>query len=352
MSRTSTSMRARALGRGVMLLLALSGLRAQTESPSLLVVFRGEKSGPVLGIVDVASGKLLARIPTGKDPHVVAASPDGRWAYVANTNGHNQTIQDGDSLSVIDVVARKEVRRVEIGHGGRPNDVQVVGDKVFFTAAGFKSIGRYDTTRQKVEFFGLGQNGPHKLVVSKDAKTIFAANNNSDTVSIIDGEGPPDWKATLIPVGKIPEGIDMSADGKEVWVVNEGSSSVSIIDVATRKVTATLDVQTHHANRLKFTPDGKRVILLDREVGEVVVVDAATRKVAKRIKLPGDKPDHVLGLGDIAVLSDGSRAYVTVNGRDTGTRHYIAEIDLKTLEVARRIETATNGDSIAWAAPK
>src|SRR5262245_7521490 len=120
---------------GVVAFIALAS--AQAPSAALLVVLRGEPGGPILAIVDPSSGKISGRVPIGTDPHGVAVSEDGRLAFVANTNGHNQTIPDGDSISVVDIAARKEVRRVAIGEGTRPHDVHAVGGKVYFSASGF-----------------------------------------------------------------------------------------------------------------------------------------------------------------------------------------------------------------------
>lgn len=335
------------------LLLTRTGAGAQLASgPALLVVLRSEPAGPVLGIVDPVAGKIVSRVPIGIDPHGVAVSEDGKMAYVANTNAHGKTVPDGDSISVVDIAARKEIRRVEIGQGSRPHEIRVLGGKAYFSASGFKAVGRYDLTRHKIDYFGLGQNGPHMFAVSKDGKRIFAANNGSGTVSVVDGEGPPDWTTTIVPVGKTPEGTDLSPDGTEVWTVNEESGSVSIIDAVKKTAKETVDLGTDHANRLRFTPDGKRVVVLDREIGEVVVVDAASRKTVKNIKLPGDTSGQGVSLGDLVVLPDASRVYVAADGRASGAAHYIAEIDLKTLEVTRRIEMPTTPDGLAWAAPR
>ncbi len=84
---------------------------------------------------------------------------------------------------------------------------------------------------------------------------------------------------TAIPVGKGPEGFDLSPDGKEVWAANSGEGSVSIIEVASRRVTASLDLKTKRSNRLKFTPDGKLVLISDDGGGELVFVDASSRRV-------------------------------------------------------------------------
>ena len=338
-------------------LMAVSTLAAaQTPSPTLVFVSRNEKPEGVLGIMDPATGKVIDRVPIGIDPHGVAVSADGKLAFVANTNAHNKTKPDGDTISVIDLVARKELRKVDLGEGARPHDLRVAGGKVFFTAGGFKAIGRYDPVRDRLSYFGLGADGMHIIALTKDANTLFVSNNGSNTVTVVEGtaSGPPQWKQTVIPVGKTPEGIDISADGKEVWVVNEASGDVSIIDVATKKVSQTVDIKTNHANRLHFTPDGKRVIILDREIGVVVVMDAATRQVVKRIKMSGGEGAESIGLGDVTIVPDSSRAYVNITtsqlaeARRVNGEHYIAEIDLKTMTVTRRFPTGDMSDSIAW----
>lgn len=341
----------RMLSFGALVIVALAvtaaWTAAQAPSATLLAVMRDEPAGPVLGFVDPASGRIVARVPTGPDPHGVTVSDDGRFAFVANTNGHGKTIPEGDSISVIEVAARKEIRRVEVGQGSMPHDIHFVRGKVYFSASGFKGVGRFDQARNRVEYFGLGQEGTHMLAVNRDATMIFVANNRSDNVAVIEGASPPDWKLTLIPVGRVPEGTDMSPDGKEVWTVNEESGNVSIIDVATKKVAQTLSLQTDHANRLRFTSDGKYAIVLDRQIAEVVVVDTASRQVARRIRMPSEKAGDT-SLGDLVVLPDASRAYITVQARAP----YIAELELKTLTISRRIDLPSRGDGLAWAAPR
>jgi YVTN family beta-propeller protein len=144
----------------------------------------------------------------------------------------------------------------------------------------------------------------------------------------------------VVPVGKGPEAIDLSPDGKEVWTAHSRDGGVSIIDIASKKVTQTLNVQTKRSNRLKFTPDGKLVLISDLEAGELVILDAQTHKEIKRMKL-GANVEGVL------VEPDGLRAYVAVTGANN-----IAVIDLKTLEVSSHIPTGNGPDGMAWAVRK
>lgn len=307
---------------------------AQTPSPARLLVLLRDASA--LAIVDPVSRNVLGRVPTVKDPHEVTVSSDGKLAFVASPS---------EGIAVIDLAAQKELRRVDPGARSAPHDVLFAGGKLYFTAEGFKTIGRYDPATNKVEWMiGIGQDGTHMMVLSKDMNTMFVPNRGSNSVSVIEAisAGPPKWRTTAIPVpGKTPEGIDLTPDGRELWAATRGDGGVSIIDVASKKVTHSFNLGMKDANRLKITPDGRLALILDGGAGSLVVVDVPTRKEIKRIKLaPGDTGD-----GGVMVMRDGSRAYLGL--RDV---HSVSVVDLKTLEVTGQIAMGPGSGPgcIAW----
>jgi YVTN family beta-propeller protein len=310
----------------------LSYLRAQTPSRALLVL---DKEDNMLSIIDPGTGKTVARIPTGEGPHEMAVSDDGKFAFVANYGARTP----GNSLCVMDLVAQKELRRVDLGALRRPHGIVFAEGKVWFTAEENRVIGRYDPVSNQIDWvLGLGQNRTHMLLFSKDRSQIFTSNIQSDSITLLQrGADPYAWSATNIAVGKGPEGGDLSPDGKEYWAANSNDGTISIIDVATKKVTQTVDVRTGHSNRLKFTPDGKLVLVSDPGNHALVIVDAASRKEVKRLS-PGHQPEGIL------VVPDGSRVYVAVAGDNA-----VAVLDLKTLEVTGRISTGKGPDGMAWA---
>jgi len=214
--------------------------------------------------------------------------------------------------------------------------------RAYFTAEVNKLIARYDPETNQIDWLlGTGQNGTHMVLMSKDRNRIFTANIGSDSITAIDrASGPMGWSETVIPVGKGPEGIDLSPDEKELWAAHSRDGGVSIIDLAAKKVTGTLDVHTKRSNRLKFTPDGNRVLISDLEAGDLVVLDAPSRREIKRMKL-GRNPEGIL------MAPDGARAYVAVAGDNQ-----VAIVDLKTLEVTGRISTGSGPDGMAWAERK
>lgn len=302
------------------------------QGPRLVVL---NKEDATLVTVDPASGRVLGTVPTGEGPHEVAVSADGRLAFVGNY-GAGQT--PGSTISVIDLSAMKEVKRVDISPLRRPHGMHVADGKLYFTAEVNRLVARLDPATYQVDWLmGTGQTTTHMVWVTPDASRMFTANIGSDSISILErGQTPLNWNATVVPVGKGPEGFDVTPDGRELWAAQSRDGGVSIVDLAQKKVTGTIDLQTKRSNRLKFTPDGKLALVSDLDAGELLVVDVASRKVTKTITL-GKMVEGIL------IEPTGAHAFVAVNGEN-----YIAVVDLKTLAVTKRIEPGRGPDGMAW----
>jgi YVTN family beta-propeller protein len=299
------------------------------QSPALLVL---NKEGS-LAIVDPATRKVLGKVPTGEGPHEVVVSGDGKLAFASNYGSSNP----GNSISVIDLAARKELRRLDLGALRRPHGLDFSEGKLYFTAESNKLIGRYDPAANQIDWLlGTGQNSTHMILVAPDGSQMFTANIGSNSITVIERAGVQNWNETVIPVGKGPEGFDLSPDGKQIWTAHSQDGGVSVIDIATKRVIHTFNVQTKRSNRLKFTPDGRLVLITDLGAGDLVVLERATKKELKRIKM-GNSPAGIL------IEPDSSRAYVAVTGDNN-----VAVIDLKTFDLTARINTGTGPDGMAW----
>jgi DNA-binding beta-propeller fold protein YncE len=324
-----------------------------TPSPALLIL---AKQDHMLEIVDPATLKVVAKIPAGNDPHEVAASSDGKLAYISNYgSGAFNTI------SVADLVAQRALPLVDLGALRGPHGLDFAGGELYFTAEVNKVIGRLNPARRKIDWIlGTGQDRTHMIMVSSDLTTIYTSNVNSGTITIIQetdgssGTPPPQpgassrpgtpggahgWEETVIHTGRGTEGFDISPNGRELWSAAAERGTISIINLATKKLAQTLDAHVTRANRVKFTPDGKHVFvsMLASNGGNVAIFDVATRSEVKRLDLGR-------GAGGILMQPDGSRAYVSCS-----PDNYVAVIDLKTLKPVGRIDTDRGPDGLAWA---
>ncbi|HWC99015.1 MAG TPA: YncE family protein [Candidatus Sulfopaludibacter sp.] len=312
-----------------MLALAACLCAADVPSPALLVL---NKEG-ALAIVNPATKQVVARVRTGDSPHETVASDEGKLAFVSNYGSSTP----GNTISVIDLAAQKEIHRVDLGPLRRPHGLAFAGGKLYFTCETNKIIGRYDPATNKVDFLlGTGQTGTHMVALNSDQSQIYAANIGGNSISIFDRAGALDWNQTVIPVGKGPEGFDVTPDGKEIWAAHSRDGGVSIINIFTKSVTHTFGVQTKRSNRLRFTPDGRLVLISDLDAGELVILEHATRKELKRMPLGKE-------LAGILITPDSRRAYVAVTGDNN-----VAVVDLKSLELIDRLQTGTGPDGMAW----
>src|SRR5262245_50840619 len=314
--------------------LALAAVtHTQPSAPALLVL---NKADATLVIVDLKTGAISGRILTGAGPHEVVASSDGATAFVAN---YGDGATPGNSLSMIDLAGKKELRRVDLGPLRRSHGLAFHDGKVYFTAEVNRLIGRYDPAANAVDWLlGTGQTITHMLVISKDGRRIFTANIGGNSISAIErGTNPLASNVTVIPVGAGPEAIDLSPDEREVWTGHSQDGGVSVIDVAAKKVVVTIDAQTKRSNRLKFTPDGKHVLISEVDAGNIVVINTATRAVEKRVPV-GSQPLGIL------MPPDGGVAYIAVSGDNA-----IVLFDLAKMAVAGRWTSFAVPDGMAWA---
>ena len=329
-----------------------------TPQQSLLVL---SKTNHTLSIVDPSTLKVIATMPVGTDPHEVIASTDGKTAYVSIYGGGSL-----HEINILDLVGQKPISNLDTRPLMGPHGLYFTGGKVWFSAEGTKTVGRYDPATGKMDWcMGTGQDRTHMIWVSNDQKTIYTTNVSSATVSILQytqlppprppsgaampgppppgaqgNPGPParsDWTQTIIPVAKGSEGFDVSPNGKELWTAGAGDGNVSIINLATKKVEATLDAKVNSANRLKFSPDGKYVLVSCLGQGDLIILDGVSRKEIKRVPI-----GH--GAAGIEMDPGGTRAFVACT-----PDNYVAVVDLKSLTVTGHIDAGGGPDGMAWA---
>src|SRR5262245_23038579 len=185
-------MLARMTRAAAILIMAFAVLEAPAaaQSPRLVVL---NKEDATLVTVDPSSGKVLGTVPTGEGPHEVAVSADGRLAFVGNYGGQTP----GSTISVVDLSAMKELKRVDVSPMRRPHGMHVADGKLYFTAEVNRLVARLDPATYQVDWLlGTGQTTTHMVWVTPDASRMFTANIGSDSISILErGQNPLNWNA-------------------------------------------------------------------------------------------------------------------------------------------------------------
>ena len=136
--------------------LAFAAPPADTPSPALLVV---NKEGS-LAIVDPRFQRSGRHRPHRRQPARMRRF-DRRQAGIRQQLRRRST--PGNTISVIDLVERRELRRVDLGVLRSPHGLAFAGGKLYFTAETNQVFGNLRPATNQVEWLqGTGQNtDPH-----------------------------------------------------------------------------------------------------------------------------------------------------------------------------------------------
>lgn len=302
-------------------------LAAPAAAETLLI---GNKGEDTLSVVALASGAELARLPTGKMPHEIAVSPDGRQAAVV--------AYGGTTIDVFDVAARTKVRTIDLSPNRRPHGLLWLADgRLVATTEGSQSVAVVapDGTLTSI---ATGQQGSHMVVVAPDNRTAYVANIGSGTVSVLDLRAGT--KLRDLGVGGKPEGLALTKGGRELWVGDLDAPRVTVWDTASGAKVAEQPVDPV-AIRVLASPDGKLIATSNIGKGTISLFDAETRAPVRTINVSkGDAARQVT----LLFSPDSRRLYAAETGVDK-----VAEIDVASGKVLRRIAAGKQGDGLAIA---
>lgn len=195
-------------------------------------------------IVDLNRRSVVALVPTGRFPHGLRMSPDGREIAVANV--------EDDSVSIVDVMAAKELVRIPVG------------------------------------------KAPVQVAYTPDGKRLFVSLRDEDAVAVVDLASRR--KTGSVPVGDGPIQIFMTPDGRSLYVANEGTpktpaTTVSVIDTGSLRVIRTISAG-RGPHGLVATSDGSRVFVSNRFEDTVSEINVMDQTVARTFRV-GDEPTGI-----------------------------------------------------------
>lgn len=308
---------------------------ADSHSSFLLVANKGEHT---LGLVDPAAGHQIATInETGITGHEVAASPDGKLAFVPiyGNSGVGLPGTDGQTLDVIDLAARRVVHTIDFGHGMRPH-CAMFGPKdglLYLTTELDHSVTVIDPHSFKIlGKIPTGQPESHMLAISPDGQRGYTANVGPGTVSVLDIPGRK--TTTVIPVAGHVQRISISPDGRWVFTSDTEKPRLAVIDTATNKVANWIALPGEGYGSA-FMKNGKWLLIAIPSANQVAVIDVAKMNVIKTISVPSS-PQEVLA------RPDGEVAYVSCE-RSGQVAEISADWQVKLIDAGRI------ADGLAWA---
>jgi YVTN family beta-propeller protein len=321
--------------------LALMQAPTPSAGPKGMLVV-AEKAAQSLAIVDPTDGRMVASVPEGGiTGHEVAASADGRFAYVPiyGNSGVGLPGTDGRSMMVIDIAARKVTGKVDFGNGVRPH-LPVWGPDglLYVTTELDRSVTIVDPeTLQIVGTIPTDQPESHMLAISHDGRRGYTANVGPGTVSVLDLKAR---KVTaVIPVAKKTQRISITMDDRMVFTADQAKPQLAVIDTDINHVKSWIPLPGIGYGSAP-TRDGHWLLIALPQASKVAVIDLKQLKVVRTIDVP-PAPQAVL------IGPDDKVAYASCD-----QSNQVAEIDLTAWKVRRLIRTGNSPDGMAWAGTK
>jgi DNA-binding beta-propeller fold protein YncE len=242
---------------------------------------------------------VVGRAQTELFPTTIALTPDGQYAFVANSDFHG----DHPRENVITVVHTPTMNKItDLPACGMPHGVKSnrAGTRFYVSCMHSDEILEFDVAslrlRRRVPagagHSSAGHGGacaPTFVSVSPDDRRLYVACNSANTLQVRDA-------ASLDRIGEIATGkgaynVEPSPDGKLIIVTNKKDRSVSLVDAASMKEVARVPTSKPVVHGIAFSPDGRVAYISCESVGSdpgaVDVLDLASRKVVASIPVPG-----------------------------------------------------------------
>lgn len=288
-------------------------------------------------LVDPVTRQQLARIEVGVNGHEVAASPDGRFAYVPiyGNSGVGRPGTDGTTIDVIDLREHKLTATIDLGKPLRPHRAEFGPDGLLYVTAELaKAVDVIDpASRKVVAEIPTGAIESHMIVISPDGSRAYTANVAAGSVSVLDLKKRS--LITVIPVAKTVQRIAISPDGKWVFTHDQDEPRIAVIATATNKVDhwIALPAKVYSSSP---TLDGRKLVA-NAPSGKLFVIDLAASKVEQSFDIPA-------AVGEVLLAPDGKAAFVSCPQAGT-----IEILDLAAGKLLEPLKLTKGVDGLAWA---
>ncbi len=223
--------------------------------------------------IDTASNAVIATIPVGDEPKGVATTPDGSRVYVAN--------RGADSISVISTAANGALGPA-IAVGSEPEGVAVTpeGLRVLVAQRG-GDISVIEVSSGSVIAAIPDALGPVRLALTPDGARGFAANGNSNSVSVFSLVTGTVLGAPIL-VGATPSGMALSPNGP-AYAASSSDNTVVAIDPVTHSRIGPPIPGFAGPSGIASTADGAFAYVANSAAASVAVIDASTASVQGQI---------------------------------------------------------------------
>ncbi len=293
------------------------------------------KDEDTVSIVDLEKKREVKRVETGHNPHEIAVTPNGEKSYITCSLGDELDVMDNDSFEV--------VKRIEHEDFDFPHGVEVTkdGEGLYLASTYSSMIFVIDTEKDEIKNrFPTHQEHSHMITFSSDGKRVFVPNIGSDNITVVDTE--KEKVVNHFPVGEGPEGTAVHAESGLLYVANQKDGTLYVIDPENYEVRYKRRLGNTPI-RIVFSPDGKYAFIPNRESNDVSVVQTDFERDGDIVPWEIKRIPVGVWPGGTVFDEDGQKAYVANNKTND-----VSVIDVESLEEIDRIDVGIHPDGMAY----
>lgn len=275
-----------------------------TADGKLLITANGDDGD--ISVLDRKSGKLLKRIPVGKNPEFVRIR--GNYAFVSfepsavggpppkpgseEAMKLEQEREEDDAepakIAVVDLKKGKMIRAITGGMETEGIEFSADGKNILVTNEADENVSIHSIATgkliKKVSTKEYG-NRPRGIKISPDGSYYVASLEYGDKLVVMDGA----FNVTkVVSTGSVPYGLAFDRSGKHLFVALAKGKALQMFDTSTWESVKSIPTGDR-CWHFTFTPDDSHILVACGRSHEVVVIDANTMEPVKRIegkKLP------------------------------------------------------------------
>ena len=335
------------------------GPAGQPTKYAIAISNPGAPNPGLITMVDVSGDSILVNANLGVNPYYFQVDVGGYTGYTLNGDG---TL---NSFSISTSLLTSNVLQSTLLAGASPVSLINQGSYIYVAEPGRNAIAEMQGTPPALKQEIPTGAGTVYTISINGAPRVYAL---SQLGGVTAGIATPIETSTNTPDAAIPVGIQpiyglMTADGRRVFVLNKGSNSVTVINAQTNALDTTPTIPVGTAPVwADFAPSLNELFVLNQgngtTPGSVSIISIPLCNPSTVVTDPAcsaTNPVDANGFGTviatvpvginpvmIAVLQDGSQAYVANSGNGT-TQGSVSVINLTTNSVVATLPAQTAG---------
>jgi YVTN family beta-propeller protein len=150
--------------------------------------------------------------------------------------------------------------------------------------------------------------GPISIAANASATEVYVANSTANAVNVFqyNYNGTSTYGVTTtITTGSYPDALLLVPNSTTLYAANANDNTISVIDTSSKTVVNKISLPSAgHPNGLALTPDGSTLMVMNSPAGGITYIQVSSNTVINSLALGSN-------LEQAYITSDGANAYVT-----------------------------------------